>query len=211
MTALRAALLRRERDADAGFTLVELLAAMTLFGLFLAIFATAVTGMFTNLRKQQGRAADLDDVRAVLQQLDRQVRYANAVSLPGDGTDGNAYVEWRTSVAVPLPALPQQTCTQLRLNRTTNQLQLRTWVVPASPTTPATPSAWLTRAWQVYDPATGTPFVPVLNAPDQQLSVAFTSRRGNPPTSTAAQVTLTARNTSSSDSSPATCTEVPRS
>jgi prepilin-type N-terminal cleavage/methylation domain-containing protein len=133
---------------DQGFTLVELLATAALFSVFLLIFGAAVDVMYKDVRKQQGSSDGLDANRKAVQLLDKQIRYANAVTNPGLGTDGNPYVEWRSGNTGQ-----SQTCTQWRLNQTTHFLQWRTWTVPNT-----TASAWRNQANNIYLPTVGSLF-----------------------------------------------------
>ena len=66
----------------AGFTLVELVVAMGLFAVLLAVLMSAIIGMIGNLRKTQGIADASGQARVAFDRLDRQLRYATAVNRP---------------------------------------------------------------------------------------------------------------------------------
>jgi prepilin-type N-terminal cleavage/methylation domain-containing protein len=194
-------LLRRRRaPREDGFTLIELLATMALFSIFLAIFGAAVTTMLKDVRKTQGNADGLDSNRRVMQLVDKQLRYANHITAPGVGADGNYYVEWMSGNAGV-----RQTCTQWRLDRVNHRLQVRSWKpkLVASDTLSATPPGWTTKAFKAYDPAptaarpSGVPFDRVSNKlaqRNQTLNFAFITKAGAPATRQSVEVTLSAIN-----------------
>src|SRR3954453_7099763 len=124
MSLILRAVRRRRRD-DAGYTLTELLVSMGIFALLLALVAAATTSMFGSLRKQTGQTDNLDSSRKVITLLDKQVRYANAITSPGTGSDGNFYVEWRAG-----NTNQQQTSYQWRWVTTTKLLQYPSWQPP---------------------------------------------------------------------------------
>lgn len=205
---------RPRRQDESGFTLVEMLVALTLFSVLLALFTSATTMMYQSVRRQQGLADDADGARRVLQLLDKQVRYANGINTPGTTADGSTWVEWRQGNHDQ-----QQTCVQWRLTAA-GDMQFRTWAPPlvaAVPPVAVTPGPWSTRASRLLPPATGSVFAlgsTVGNGDGvrQQLTVAFRTAYGRPVVQRASQVTLTALNTPTpTPPSPAVCQEVPRS
>lgn len=210
MTArLRQHVLRSSSTSE-GFSLIELLVTLALLSVLLAVFGAGLSIMFKDVRHQLGQSDGLDASRKVLDQLDKQVRYANAVDTPGTTTGASGgvtwWVEWQSG-----DVGQQQSCTQWRL-LPTGEMQYRTWLQPAPSAGSAAISgqtAWSTRATRVALPAgaaagtTGPVFAfpaPAdrANARRQQLVVAFTSSYGRPVVTTPSQVTLTAQNTSSS-------------
>jgi prepilin-type N-terminal cleavage/methylation domain-containing protein len=201
---------RTESEADDGFTLIELLVAMALFSILLAIFASATTIMLKDVRRQDRLSDDADGARRVVQQLDKQIRYANAVNTPGATADGTVWVEWQQGNKGQ-----QQTCVQWRL-RPDGNMQYRTWQPILSGSGTVTPTGWVSRANHISPPASGAvfslaPTVAASNASKQQLTIKFRAIQGSPAVSKATQVTLTALNTKTSNT-PATavCQEVSR-
>ena len=210
--------LRATRDEE-GFTLVELLVAMFVLLIVSSIATSVFVGLQKGLRKQNGYVDAQQSSRAVYQQLDRQVRYANVVTVPGVDAAGNQYVEWQTAD----PASGRQKCTQWRVT-TTGLAQQRSWSVPLATDAVQTvvAPAWATVAdgllvtgrpavftSPVAQPA-GSSAVPVL----QQLGVVFTTQKGSPPGRASTQTVFTAANSSATTSAAvlaATCTQVPRS
>jgi prepilin-type N-terminal cleavage/methylation domain-containing protein len=201
--------LRRRHDDERGTTLVEMIVVMVVFGIFIGLFTAATTSMFGQLRRQQGTTDNLDATRKVISLLDKQVRYSNAIITPGNGTDGNRYVEWRTGNTGQ-----QQTCTQWRFVVATNQLQYRTWQPPLSGVGSVSATNWSTQATGIGR-ITGVQIFSITptsaNANRQALTVSFIATHGKPAKSTNSQVTLTGLNTTSSSApTGAICAEVGR-
>lgn len=124
------------RDED-GMTLVELIVAMGIFVIVIAVFMSGIVVMTQNTARAQAVADSGDGVRVAFQRLDKEVRYAAAINQPGFGSDGAYYVEYlTTAVAAGAPPV----CTQWRVVPSTRVLQRRTW----NNTTPVNASQWLT-------------------------------------------------------------------
>lgn len=216
MCAIRERL--RSRQADDGFTLVELLVSMFLFLIVLALVASATLVMEHGLRKSQGQSDNLDASRKVLLLLDRQVRYANAITQPGVGATPTAtYIEWQSG-----DTNQPQTCTQWRYDSAGATLAYRTWQVPTVTGATVTPTAWVTEAFGVTKvgstPVFTTTALPVNTAAPSgttanhaSVSVAFAVTHGaRPSTTSATQVTLTAVNTTGIVTLAAVCNQVTR-
>ena len=141
------------RDADEereeGMTLIELIVAMGIFTLIIAIFMGGLVIMTKSTVRSQVTSDSGDALRTVLQRFDQQVRYAESINLPGEGPSGARYVEYRTK-AVEAGEIP--TCTQWRYLPGTGELQTRTWPDTASATLPA----WRTSVTDVRDETTAT-------------------------------------------------------
>jgi hypothetical protein len=157
--------------------------------------------MFQVVRKQQGQADAIDQIRVVVQKLDKSVRYANAINTPGAGaTSGTLYVEWRIGNLTGATNY-DQTCTQWRFDSVKGLLQSRTWVEGQS----GSVTAWFTQATGISQNGSNS----VLSAPvsaatgaggqtKQQLRVWFDAKAGTQQTTTRmTKVTFTAQNTTS--------------
>ncbi len=150
------------RASDGGFTLIESLVAMVIFVVAMSVIAAAVEAMTTNMRQITGVSLATDHTRLAFQRLDKQVRYANAISTPGPGTDGTGwYVELRLNYEEGPGASNRNRneCRQWRL--LDRQLQTRSWLVkrPDAPNESADPaSAWRTVSTGVVNPVTEQPF-----------------------------------------------------
>lgn len=202
--------LRHSRRDDDGTTLVELLVSMTIFSIIMGIITFSITSMLQSETRNSGQVGTLEAAQRVIQRLDRQVRYANAVTTPGTGTDGNFYVEYITGNTGQ-----QQTCTQWRYVTSGGALQFRTWQPPLSGSGTVTPTAWATAATSVSAVSPNPIFSITPTSSNQasadnkqQLLVQFqvTSNGQN----TAFQTTLAAINSNNSSPVAGTCTEVGR-
>jgi hypothetical protein len=185
---------------------------MGVFAMLLAIVTAATTGMFQSLWRQTGQTDNLDSSRKVIQLLDKQVRYANAINSPGLAADGNFYVEWQTG-----NLNQQQTCYQWRWVISTKLFQYRTWkpYLYGGAQTPV-PTSWVTEANGVYQSgATSvfsiTPATAAVTTSHELLTVTFVSTHGKPAKSTTSQVSLTAANASSATAPSGICQENGRS
>jgi type II secretory pathway component PulJ len=209
------AIWRGLRKSDEGTSLIELLVVAIIFTIILGIITTAIVNMFRQSQKETGQDNNLDAARKVISMLDRSVRFANAVTLPGTGTDGSLYVEWQSGNSGQ-----QQTCTQWRYVPGTGQMQWRTWQPPISGLGTVTATGWATAATGMSQIGT-TPVFAITSGTKtstsstsdtrEELAVSFTGTSGSPSTSSASQVTITAINTTTSvPPTTATCTQVGR-
>jgi prepilin-type N-terminal cleavage/methylation domain-containing protein len=180
----------RPRD-DSGFTLVELLVAMGIFGVLLAVFATSITSFSRSTVRTYRSSDQATQSRIVFNQFDKQVRAASAITQPAVGTSGlNWYVEYRDETVVP------GTCTQWVLRTDTDTLAVRDWTVGATSATAA--SAWRTLATNVVNTTAQDPFGLVISTstvPRQRLTVSLRFQSGTGPL-TLTSSTFVARNTS---------------
>ncbi|WP_258723188.1 PulJ/GspJ family protein [Cellulomonas sp. NS3] len=115
--------------AEDGMSLVELLVAMAIFTIVVSVFMAGLVTMTRNTVRTEITADASASVRRVFQRLDKQVRYADAINLPGNGPSGARYVEFRTPATVAASGVT--TCTQWRWDPTAKVLQSRTWAQSA--------------------------------------------------------------------------------
>lgn len=188
---------------DSGFTLLEVIVGMTILSIFMAIFGGSLISMFHSATRTQQTSHAQSQANQVFLTLDREVRYASAISVPAANqfAGGDFVVEFLTSYT-DIP-----TCTELRLSPS-GDLQQRTWSqgilsTMSSPTLLATgihagvpgfttdPSASTAGPFAVSQP-TGT-------VSNQRLEVSLTSSDPGPGARIrATDVTFTALNTDSS-------------
>lgn len=213
MTRRRRRLRPTRYQAGDGFTIVELLISMILLAVVSTSFLAATNAIYSGIHKQQGITDAADGNRRAFELLDKQVRYASAINTPGTAADGNFYVEYQWSKSNG--SLDTPTCSQWRLNPTTDVLQWRSWAATGVTLTPA--PAWTTVDTGVANnPATAPPFAlvgPTLHGATMQfqiLTINLIARRDKGNLTTQSQ--LTALNTPNSGApSPSVCPEVPRS
>lgn len=110
---------------DRGFTLIEFVVAMSLFMVFVSLFVVGVTALSAGTTRARATAEASSGVLLVFQNVDRQVRYADAISIPGNGPSGARYIEFRTPAASSRSL--QTTCTQWRYQPSTGTMSSREW------------------------------------------------------------------------------------
>lgn len=174
--------------ADAGTTLAELLVGMAVMAVAAAIGTTGLIQVYRTLNSFEARSTGQQQLTAGFEKLDREIRYATAVSQPAM-VNTDYYVEYL------LGQTGTPTCVELRLHTATAQLQRRTW--PNGSPTSASP--WLPLASGVYPVTDSTgqvvqPFqlaaaTAVLNY--ERLQVSLNSTQGNGPTASTRQSTVT--------------------
>jgi type II secretory pathway pseudopilin PulG len=202
----------RRLSEDDGISLVEVIVSTLIFAIILTVITATIVTMFRQVRVQTGQTNDLTAARNVVTKLDHQVRYANAVSTPGTGTDGSYYVEFRTG-----NLNQQQTCTQWRFVPVGGAVQYRTWLPLLAGVGSTTPSGWNT-VGVGFSLIGATPFFSITPASVAQssvdthyaLTVAFNASSGAPAVTSQSQVTITAINSTRNPASPtpsAVCTE----
>ena len=141
----------RRAPVDAGMTLVELLVAMGIFLVVIAVFMSGIVIMTKSTATASAVSDATSTARKVMDRFDKQVRYATAINAPGTGTtSGATYVEYmmpsQTAGATPV-------CVQWRYDGAAQTLALRTWPNSSSPS----PSAWGQVASDVRNDAFGEP------------------------------------------------------
>jgi prepilin-type N-terminal cleavage/methylation domain-containing protein len=76
--------LLERRKRDQGFTLIELVIAMSIFGLLMAITYSVLTSVQRQTSRTLATSDDVAQVRLALQQIDRQVRSGNVLYSPAN-------------------------------------------------------------------------------------------------------------------------------
>jgi type II secretory pathway pseudopilin PulG len=133
-------------------SLIELLVAMGIFVVVIAVFMSGVVSMTRVTARAQGVSDATTSARKVLDRFDKQVRYATAVNSPGSGVSGAYYVEY-LAPAQDAGAAPY--CAQWQYDPTGHTMSIRTWTDSATPS----PSPWNVIATNVRNAATNPPFV----------------------------------------------------
>jgi hypothetical protein len=198
---------RSVHRGDDGVTLIDVVVAMSLMSLFLAMFTTDILSAFRIANKSENGAVSQSQLATAFARLDKEIRYAAGISLPS--SDG-------LTVEYLLSSNGVTRCVELTLSRTTRTLKWRRWDQGATPATwttlasdvdihtganPASPDDAFTRD---PDPsATVDPTKPTYNF--QRLRISLDA--GTAPTIRHSDLTFTALNTSSSTNSDAICAE----
>ena len=199
---------------DAGTTLMEMLVGMAIMVIFGGIFTTSIVLMTSSSTKAEALATTSSQLSTAFQRMDKSIRYASAVSTPGvsagTGTTGDWYVEFRTTNT------GTEVCTQLRVDQTSKQLQMRSWKPVSSVATSLT--SWVPWTNNITNGgvASTSADVPFILLPSkssvsfQQLRVTLVAVSGSPPTTSRSSLTLPALNTSATTTSTNVCGEAGR-
>lgn len=108
---------------DAGVTIVELIVSMGIFVMVLVVFLAATVTMSRQAVRTQAVSDNASQLRTVFQRLDKELRYASAVNVPGT-SNGDIYVEY----LVPATASTGDAlCVQWRYDVDARELQRRSW------------------------------------------------------------------------------------
>jgi hypothetical protein len=145
--------LRRGRRADeSGFSLIELVVATGIFTIFISLFLVAVVSLARGTSRATLTADSSSGVLLVFQDIDRQVRYADAVNFPGNGVSGSRYryVEFRTPAASARSGVT--TCTQWRYDSVAGTIASRQWTDVGG----AVASPWKVKLDAVYGAPSAT-------------------------------------------------------
>jgi Tfp pilus assembly protein PilV len=211
LSAVVEALRRRHqlvRDGDErGTSLIEVIVGMLIMTICGAIFLGSAVTLSRVTAKTQSVTTGASQTNLAYLSLDKTVRYASAISLPGKSSTGNWYVEFRDTTGT------SETCTQLRIDNTTQRLEQRTWSPPAAPVTPPVfrqISTGFTNGTAAAGD-TNRPFVllddPATHANHQQLKVYLESAAGPSGISSKSEssFTLTALNSALSTTAGSIC------
>lgn len=142
----------RDTTDDAGFSLIELMVAMSIFTIFIALILGTTIALAQAASRTQSIGQASNSTLAVFSTMDRQARYADSINFPGVAFDGNRYVEFRTPATST--ASGEVMCTQWRFLVGEGRIESRQW----ADVTGATATAWSTRVTNVIDDGANYPF-----------------------------------------------------
>jgi prepilin-type N-terminal cleavage/methylation domain-containing protein len=187
------------RDDDRGVTLVEVMVSMSVFSVLMAIFTTGVLQMFKSNDKDMDIAQTVSQANQAFVRLDKQIRYASAISTPTNPPlASGSYVEYLISV------VNLGTCYELWYDPAQHALRSRNW-----PAKGVAGNTWSTLATGVTATTPFTLIAPVNQFTFQRLKLNLTTSVGAQKSATTAQtsVTFTALNTTVSTTNPPACTD----
>jgi prepilin-type N-terminal cleavage/methylation domain-containing protein len=164
--------MRRPDPTDEGYSLIEVMMAMVCMSILMTLVTSAIIQIYHSVNSVDAVSAAQTQVDTAFVRLDKEIRYARAVSDPG-AVGGDQYVEYLLDVDAV------DTCVELRLHNATGELQRRQW---ATNQTPLAPTAWQILASSVVatTPFTVTAAVPVQTTDFlyQRLTLDITSVTG---------------------------------
>ena len=210
---MRRAAGRRLSGDDAGYSLVDLLVAMSVMSILMVVVIGAVAEIYSNVTRTEGTSFAREEIGNSFRRLDKELRYATWISAPGKvGTS------WYLEYAVPSTSSATD-CRQLKFDIGNGVLSLAKWN-PAGGTKPSTAGTIATDLTLV---GTASPFTliapnsPIYSsigpaaagvgkafAPDYyQVRFLFNATFGK--VSLREDVTFTAQNTSGSSTTTSDC------
>lgn len=115
---------------EEGFTLVEIIVFLGMFGGILTILFNALTTTQVSLERQSARAQSNDEVRLAAQAIDREVRSGDLISNPQaedySAKDIVPYYSFRVLSEANVPTRGDKRCVQYRIT-SGGELQRRSW------------------------------------------------------------------------------------
>lgn len=177
-------------DGERGTTLLEMVVGMTIMTIFMGIFTGAILMLYRSSNKAEAIDLSTAQLNQAFLTLDKAVRYAAAISVPGTSTTGGTgdwYVELRTTNT------GSEVCTQLRTDVATGQLQRRTWTVTNSVASGVTPWVQLASGLGNAGAAAGSASQPFVLQPAnatvnyQQLTFTLVGQSGAGPSQTSSR------------------------
>ncbi|MBC7590608.1 MAG: prepilin-type N-terminal cleavage/methylation domain-containing protein [Salinibacterium sp.] len=185
------------RDAESGFSLIELMVAMAIFTIFVVIVMASVLAISRSAVRTQLVGETTSSTLVVFGSLDRQIRYSDSINFSGAGTSGNRYIEFRVPAASTVGGL-QSICYQWRFSVANSRLESRQW----NESNPAGATAWspkLTNVANDGDPTHPFLMTPANGAdkPRQQLTITLNVGTNAQNAGASMSTTFIARNTSS--------------
>ncbi|GAA0807861.1 PulJ/GspJ family protein [Spirilliplanes yamanashiensis] len=189
----------RTGGADDGLTLMEVLVTLGVMTIVMALFGAGLTQLYRTAQRSESLGVAQTQLHQAFLRLDRDIRYASGISLPGTA-GGDSYVEYVISNTEVVR------CTQLRLSAS-GLLQSR-FRRDSGPV-----SGWQTLASHVTTPRAFTrTLASEAGAPHQQLGVTLTLSAGAGATASRRQAsfTFTALNTGVGTASDGVCPSLGR-
>lgn len=160
---------RQETPRDAGFSLVELIVAISIFSIFLTVFIAGVVQLTRATYAASARMESSQEMGIMHQRIDSSVRFAEAINAPGTAPSGRVYVEYFTSSEATSDV--RNYCTQLRYDPNEGTIAMRRWSWAASaPAQGPGSTSWQNLATEVLPPDSASPatypFARTLATPD---------------------------------------------
>jgi prepilin-type N-terminal cleavage/methylation domain-containing protein len=182
----------RSREEQQGFSLIELLVAMSIFAVLLAVVMSVIVAMNSSMVKTQGITDSARNGLLATEILDKELRYGDWINAPAYGTTNTSdyYLSFEA-----LNSTDVEQCYQWRVH-TGGKLQQRTWLSANTTSVTTTSPAFTTVAVGVVNPTTVLPFS-VFNNSTQVLVDLVLQSSGRPAGHAETKLTMTARNIAS--------------
>lgn len=184
---------------DSGTTLIEVAVSAAVMAVAMAVFTTATVQIFQSVNKVDALSTAQSQIAAAFQRLDKEVRYASAISTPAQA-GGNFFVEYT------LITMTTNTCVQLQMSPSTGRLLRRAW---SRDGVTVTPSEWAVLLTSV---ASAAPFSvhagdATFASPTLTISLGVSAGAGGSATSRETAVHIAALNATSTQPTATVCAE----
>ncbi len=190
---------------DEGLTLIDVLTSMAIMTVVMALFTSGIVQMYRMANGTDAKSVAQTQVSVALLRLDRDVRYASAISRTGTtpGVSSNATVDYLVRETKTVSGSPTvvPNCKRVRVLGT--RLQQMVWPLAMTDVTKlGTMYPWTTLATGITSPAPFTYLAPTAEVSYQRLTVALraTSGTGSSAVHKTSTVTYTALNTTARSS-----------
>ncbi len=190
--------LRTVHDDDRGATLLELVVGMTIMVIFMGMFTGAILLVSNSTNKVEAVSNSSAQLTNAFLELDKSVRYASGISTVTPAAGSN---DWHVEFERTISGV--DTCTQLRTNHLTGNLEWRTWSPNSTGSGYSSLTAWQPLAGNITNYAVGASPAPFANPSTstnssfQQLTISIVAGSGtNTSGTTQNSMTFTALNSS---------------
>jgi Tfp pilus assembly protein PilW len=130
---LRRMVRSRRTGDDSGVTLIDVMVAMTLMSVVVAVFTAGIIDMYRSADHAGSTAEAQTRTVSAFNRLERQVRYAERITAPRLLANGDYIVEFAMNDSVN-----SLQCLQLRIPVNGGDLTVRQWTAGSTPAKPAT-------------------------------------------------------------------------
>jgi prepilin-type N-terminal cleavage/methylation domain-containing protein len=136
------------REDDRGFSLLEMLTALFVFSIFVGIFTIAVSGFVRSIVDARAVSEGVGTNSNIINNIDREVRYAEAINRPGVNAAGTRYIEFLLPRNATDSGAP--VCYQWRYDPVAEVVTTRSWAI-TNTNTATSITAWAVKGEQVVD------------------------------------------------------------
>jgi prepilin-type N-terminal cleavage/methylation domain-containing protein len=200
---------RRPVPGDGGFTLLEVVVALSVMSVAMALFSGGMFQIYSAANNSEAIGSAAAQAHTAFVRLDRDIRYAGGISVVGTVGTTRTYVEYTTAALNGAT-----TCTQLRVDTAAGVLQMRSRTTAAGAAAGSAPvTGWSTLASYLSGPQSITRVdADPAYRHYQELVLALTLRTGSGATAKTrrASYTFTALNTSTGTASDRVCSDLGR-
>lgn len=135
-------------SADQGFSLLEMVVAMGIFSILIIVVIAAIVGFAGSIKSAKTTIEGAGTNTTIMETMDIQARYADAINRPGPGGSGARYIEFEVPKSSTTTGDPG--CYQWRYDPSTGVVSQRSWGV-SSTNTAVNVSGWASKGEHIVD------------------------------------------------------------